>query len=418
MAGVRQVGIVSLGCCRNLVDSERLLGRLQDKGFRIVDIDKAQVAVVNTCAFVLDAKKESLDVILELIERKKQGKLAKIVVCGCLAQRYHRQLQRQLPEVDAFIGALALDGDTQRYPLTPRHYAFLKVCEGCLSACSFCIIPRLKGPFRSLSLEAAVAQARLLDRQGIAELNIVGQDTSAYGYDLAPRQNLSVLVRRLLAACKRVRWMRLLYLYPSRVDDDLLRLIRDEERVCDYIDVPLQHISDRVLARMNRPQARSAQIHALIRRIRRIVPGAAIRTTFIVGFPGETDRDFEELYRFVQETRFERLGVFIYSDEENTRAHALKPKVPLSVARKRFDRLMTLQQEISRQQNSRMLGKQLDVLIDDKQGPGMYLGRSRFDAPEVDGTVIVRSRAVLRPGRIVAARIKETLEYDLVGDAL
>ncbi len=417
MVAPRRVGVVSLGCCRNLVDSERLLGRLREKGFRIVDIDKAQVAVVNTCAFVLDAKKESLDVIFQLIERKKEGKLQQIVVCGCLAQRYAGQLRRQLPEVDAFTGSLALEADRQRYALTPRHYAFLKICEGCLSACSFCLIPRLKGRFRSLSAEDAAAQAGLLERQGISELNIVGQDTSAYGYDLACGTDLCGLVRRLLASCRRVRWMRLLYLYPTRITDDLLRLVRDEERLCKYIDVPLQHISGRILRLMNR-RTSPAQIRRLIGRVRRLVPGAAIRTSLIVGFPGETERDFRQLCRFVEETRFERLGVFIYSDEENTAAHRLRPKVPLAVARERFHRLMTLQQEISRQQNSRMLGEEMDVLIDEKQGPGLYLGRSQFDAPEVDGTVIVRSAAARCPGEIATVRIKETLEYDLVGDAL
>ncbi len=411
------VGIVSLGCSRNLVDSERFLGRLQEKGFSIVDIDKARVAIVNTCAFILDAKKESIDVILELIELKKKGQLEKIIVCGCLAQRYKDVLRRQFPEVDAFIGSLSLRQDAQRYALTPAHYAFLKVCEGCLNACSYCVIPRIKGKFCSLPVDALLEQARLLDRQGIAELNIVGQDTSAYGHDLKGKPKLSFLLRQLLGTCRHIRWMRLLYLYPTRIDDSLLKLVRDEERVCKYIDVPVQHINGRILRLMNRKTA-AKEIRALIGRIRTIVPEAAIRTSLIVGFPGETEKEFTELYRFVEETRFERLGVFIYSDEENTAAHGLKPKVGRRIASERFDRLMSLQQGISLQQNSLMMGKRLTVMIDELQEPGIYLGRSQSDAPEVDGSVVVRSPATLKPGDMVTVQINETLEYDLVGDAL
>lgn len=412
------VGIVSLGCPRNLVDSETIAARLASRGFQIVDLDRADIAIVNTCAFVNDAKTESIEAILDLIEAKKQGRIRKIIVYGCFSQRYKNILVRELPEVDAFVGRIGLDPSSERFGLTPEHFAYVKICEGCVNLCSFCIIPAIKGRFQSVAADAVVRKCARLDRQGISELCIIGQDITAYGRDLKDKADLYTLVSRILAKCRHIGWVRLLYLYPSRVSDPLLKLISDEPRLCKYIDVPVQHASDRMLAAMNRAMTKR-DIVGLIHRIRRIVPGAAIRTTLITGFPGETDKDFEELLSFVTEMRFERLGVFMYSREEGTRAYDLPGQVPYKVKEARFNALMSAQQEISRANNSRYLGRTIRVLIDAKeQDRGFYSGRSEHDAPEVDGTVLVRSRRVLRPGEFVDVRINDTMEYDLAGESI
>ncbi|MFA5100620.1 MAG: MiaB/RimO family radical SAM methylthiotransferase [Candidatus Omnitrophota bacterium] len=410
-----RVGILSLGCPRNLVDSETVTGRLASKGFSIVDINDADVAIVNTCAFINDAKSESIDAILELIEAKKKGRIRKIIVYGCFAQRYKDILPRQLPEVDAFVGRLDLDPGVQRYSLTPSHFAYLKICEGCVNRCSFCIIPSIKGRFRSLSPGEIERKAWQFDRQKISELNIIGQDITAYGRDLGTRTDLAALLKKILKAAPDIGWFRLLYLYPSRVSDALLRLIRDEERICKYIDVPVQHTSDRILKLMNRTTTRK-DITGLIERIRRIVPGVAIRTALITGFPTETDKDFKEMVSFIKDTGFERLGVFMYSREEQTAAYDLAGQIPEKVKQARFDTLMAVQQEVSRDINSRYMGKVIDVLIDNKEGNGMYLGRSQHDAPDVDGTVFVRSKKALRHGEFVKVSVCDTMEYDLVGE--
>jgi len=412
-----RVGILSLGCPRNLVDSETLTGRLFAKGFSVVDINDADVAVVNTCAFINDAKSESIDAILELIEAKKKGKIRKIIVYGCFAQRYKDVLPRQLPEVDAFVGRIHFDPGARRYSLTPSHFAYLKICEGCVNQCSFCIIPRIKGRFRSNSPGVIAEQARRLDAQKISELNIIGQDITAYGRDLGTRANLVALLKKILKAAPHVGWFRLLYLYPSRVSDELLRLIRDESRICKYIDVPIQHTSDRILKAMNRATTRR-DIENLVQRIRRIVPGVAIRTALITGFPTETDKDFKDMLSFIRDTGFERLGVFMYSREEQTKAYGLAGQIPYKVKEARFNAIMAAQQEVSRDINSRCMGRVIDVLVESKEGEGMYLGRSQHDAPDVDGNVFVKSRKALRAGEFVKVNVCDTMEYDLVGEVI
>jgi ribosomal protein S12 methylthiotransferase len=410
-----RIGVLSLGCPRNLVDSETITGRLADKGYLISDINDSDVAIVNTCAFVNDAKSESIDAILELIEAKKKGRIRKIIVYGCFSQRYKDILVRQLPEVDAFVGRINLDSSTTRFALTSPHFAYLKICEGCVNQCSFCIIPGIKGKFQSIEPGALIKKCLQFDSKNISELNIIGQDITAYGRDLRPRVDLTVLLKNILKNAPHIRWLRLLYLYPSRVSDELLRLIRDQERICKYIDVPIQHTSDRILKKMNRATAKK-DIIRLVERIRRIVPGVAIRTALITGFPGETEKDFKEMLAFIKDMQFERLGVFMYSREEGTRAFDFPGQVAQKIKEARFNMLMSAQQQVSKSVNSRYMGSTLDVLIDSAEGKGFYVGRSQHDAPDVDGNVFVRSSRALHPGEFVKVKVYDTMEYDLVGD--
>lgn len=411
------VGILSLGCPRNLVDAEAIAGRLSSKGYAIVDdLGRAQIALVNTCAFIEEAKKESIDAILELIELKKQGRINKIIVCGCLVERYKQDLSKQLPEVDAFVGRLALDNAGESFSLTPSHYAYLKICEGCVNNCSYCVIPAIKGRFRSMEARSLIKKAAGFDRRGVAELNIIGQDISAYGIDLRAKPSLARILKKIIGACAHIGWIRLLYLHPKRISDELLGLIQDEPQLCKYIDLPLQHINERILKLMRRDTGKK-EIMRLIEKIRKRLPTAALRTTFIVGFPSETEAEFEELLDFVKEARFERLGVFTYSREEATPAYAFEGQLPARIKRQRLDVLMRAQQSVSGELNSRLLGKVIKVLIEEKS-KGAYLGRSQFDAPEVDGVVYVKSSGELKPGEFVKAKIVDTLEYDLVGELL
>lgn len=408
------IGILSLGCPRNLVDSEGILGRLVRKGYEIVDIDKAQVALVNTCAFIEDAKRESIDAVLDLIELKKEGRLKKIIVCGCLSQRYKAVLNKELPQVDAFVGRISLAAGLDRFIITPRHYAYLKICEGCVNLCSFCIIPKIKGRFLSLPVDEILSRVKDLNRSKISELNIIGQDITGFGTDLDTNINLAKLLGKIIKKAKDIGWVRLLYLNPARISDDLLKIIRDEPKICKYIDLPIQHINDRILRLMNRKTSRG-QIKKTIDKIRKIIPTVALRTSVITGFPGETDKEFGELLKFIKETKFERLGAFSYSREEDTLAYDFKGQVPKAIKLKRFDQIMSCQQEVSREVNSKFIGKTLEVLVDECND-GSYLGRSEFDAPEVDGSVYINSKRSLNPGDFIKLKITDTLEYDLVGE--
>jgi len=410
------VGILSLGCPRNLVDSEVILGRLRRKGYCLVDITKADVAIVNTCGFIKDAVQESIDAILELIELKKKRSLKKIIVCGCLVQRYRYDLVKELPEVDAFSGRITLVGQAERFSLTPRYYAYLKICEGCVHTCSFCIIPKIKGRFCSLSEQEIISTVRGFNNNGLSELNIVGQDTSGWGLDYYEKRRLPQLLKMILTEAPDIHWIRLLYLYPHPVVKQIAKMMRQERRLCRYIDLPIQHINDRLLKLMCR-QTSKKDIKNLIDAIRRIIPDSALRTSLIVGFPSETDEEFEELLDFVREVRFERLGVFMYSQEEGTRASSLKGQVPYKIKEARLDAIMSEQQEISRKLNQRFLGKTIEVLVEGKD-KDLYLGRSEYDAPEVDGLVYIKSQRALRPGEFVKVKIYDTLEYDLVAEVL
>jgi ribosomal protein S12 methylthiotransferase len=415
-AGARKkVGILSLGCPRNMVDSEVILSRLKSKDYVITDMKDAEIGIVNTCAFIRAAKEESIDAILSLLELKKQGRLKKVIVCGCLPQRYKDELLGELKGVDAFVGKFCLDQEKREYFLTPGHYAYLKICEGCVNRCSFCVIPGIKGDFSSRGADSLVKEAGELDKKGVKELNIIGQDITLYGRDLPGKQSLAGLVEDILKKT-RIRWIRLLYLYPSHISDELLDLIAREERICKYIDIPLQHINERILKLMNRRMT-PGSIEKLIAKVRERVPGVALRTSLMVGFPTETDKEFEELLAFVEKTEFERLGVFTYSREEGTAAYGLKPQVPERIMNERFDMIMAKQQEISRRVNERFLGKTLDVLVDEK-GEGHYLGRSYADAPEVDGNVFINTSHKVKVGDLVRCRITDTMEYDLVGEPI
>lgn len=450
-----KVGLLSLGCARNLVDSEVILGYLKKAGFTILEsVEEVDVAVVNTCCFIREAEEESVDIILKLGQLKKQGKVKKIIVYGCLAQRYKNRLREALPDIDAFIGTgnpdkvvsvikqLGKEDSptakvvysfsrpqflyshlTPRLRLTSGHFTYIKICEGCNNYCSYCIIPRLKGRFRSRTMESILKETKeLLDKERISEINLVGQDTTNYGRDIYGQTKLTELLRRICGQLKnRPVWIRLLYTHPAHVSPQLIQAVKEESAICKYIDLPIQHINDTILKRMNRKVSRR-QIISLITALRREIPGLAIRTTLLVGFPGETDKQFGELLDFIKDTKFERLGIFKYSREEGTMAFGFSGQIPEKVKQARYQAALSLQQGISHQINQRFLGKTLVVLIDeqDQKEKNIFLGRSEFDAPEVDGCVYVRinpgSKQRLAPGQFVPVKITDTLEYDLVAE--
>jgi ribosomal protein S12 methylthiotransferase len=413
---MQKLGILTLGCPRNLVDAELLAGRLNRKGYFIVDdVAKAEVVLVNTCAFIEEARRESVEAILDLIELKKKGKLKKIIVHGCLAQRY-KDLNKELPEVDAFVGTLGLNHESKRFALTPSHYAYLKICEGCLNKCSYCIIPRIKGKLSSLDEKSIIRKVKYFNREKISELNIIGQDITGFGVDRCGKSQLVAVLNKIIRNAPDIRWIRLLYLNPERISDELLELIRVNEQICKYIDLPIQHINNRILKLMNRPTTRK-KIISLIEKVRKIIPGVCLRTSIIAGFPSETDSEFKELLDFVREVRFDRLGAFIYSREEDTPAYSFKGQIPQRIKEERFDAIMAAQQEISAAVNAKLLGKSLCVLIEEEQD-GAYIGRSQQDAPEVDGLVYVNAKSPLRKGEFKQVRITDTLEYDLVGEVI
>lgn len=411
-----KIGIISLGCPRNLVDSQNFLGSLEAKGYSIGDINDAEVGVVNTCSFIDDAKKESIDAILDLIELKKSGRLKKIIVAGCLSQRYKEELLPHFKEVDAFIGKQGFaDEVSSRYSLTPGHFAYLKIAEGCNHGCSFCVIPKIKGRLKSRTIESILTEARQLDKEGKSEINLIGQDVSHYGLDIYKKLELASLVRTISAVTKNIRWLRLLYLHPNHLTDDLIHTIAADEKVCKYVDLPLQHINNRILKAMNRQMDRK-KILQLLTYLRKEIPGVALRTSLIVGFPGETQRQFKELISFIKEYRFERLGVFKYSREEGTEAFTYPGQSGEKIKQERFDALMQAQQEVSEELNKRYVGKVVEVLIDEKDAEGTWRGRLSIDAPEIDGAVYVRTDMPLKPGEFVKVRIMDTYEYDLVGE--
>jgi len=437
------VSLVSLGCPRTLVDSEIYLGRLKQAGFSIVeDVEGSDVAVINTCSFIQESIRESLDTILDAVELKRRGKLKAVIVAGCLVQRFKEDLIKELPEVDGFVGVdgfgeidaiaqralgggrtamvrrrpdLPHHGQPDRVALTASHYAYLKVSEGCLKGCSFCVIPKIKGPLASRSMEDVVEEARrLIEERGVKELIVVGQDTSDYGVDRYGRPRIA----ELLAALGRlsgVRWIRLLYCHPRGVTQPLIETIRDVPTICKYLDMAIEHADDAVLARMNRG---ITQVRLLdtIETLRLEIPQIALRTSIIVGFPGETEAAFENLLRFLERVRFERLGTFRYSNEEGAAAFRYPDQVAEPIKEQRYDRLMQLQQGLSAALNRAWLGRTCQVLIDeaDPSDPTVFLGRTAADCPEVDGIVYVHSQTPLAPGQFVQARITDTYEYDLV----
>jgi ribosomal protein S12 methylthiotransferase len=396
------------------VDSESILGRLSQKGYPITDLNQADIGIVNTCSFIEDARKESIDAILDLADLKKRGQLKKIIVCGCLSQRYKDALRKELPEVDAFVGKISLNHRPERFAITPRHYAYLKICEGCLHSCSYCAIPGIKGKFASLDSACVLDKIKDFNRDRISELNIIGQDITGYGLDLYGARSLPKLLKKIINEAGHIGWIRLLYLYPGPGIDELIPVIKDYPKICKYIDMPIQHINDRILKAMQRGVAKK-DILRLIEKIRKNIPDAAIRTSLIVGFPSETEREFQELLDFVKDTGFERLGAFIYSREQGTPACNFKKQIPKAVKIERLDAIMSAQKVISREVNKKFLGKTVEVLIDERQ-KDYYMARTQHDAPEVDGSVYVNSKRELNPGDFVEIRVTDTMEYDLVGE--
>jgi len=436
-----KVYLQSLGCPKNLVDSETMLGLVaRDGGEIVLDPAAADVVVVNTCGFIGDAKKESIEAILELGRLKEADPTKRLIVTGCLVQRYGAELQDSLPEVDAFLGTGDFDrlpqllnkggtGDATIYGgaahllpdlAIPRvrtgHFfsAYLKISEGCDHTCSFCIIPKIRGRHESRALDSVVAEASALVRDGVIELNLIGQDLTAYGRERRDGSSLAALLREL-ARIDGLRWIRLLYNYPRYVTDELLDTIAQEEKVCSYIDMPLQHISDRMLRAMRRERD-GAAVRRLIDRMRQRVPGVAIRTSFIVGFPGESDADFAELLTFVKEAHFERVGVFCYSREEGTAAASLPGQLPERVKRHRFGLLMRAQANVAAAFNRRLVGSTQEVLVCGEDDQGRCYGRLFSQAPEIDGVVFLREQSP--PGRIELTRITESGTYDLMGSLL
>ncbi len=441
------IGIVSLGCSKNLVDSELMLGTLRDKGYSISSrVDNVDVLIVNTCAFIREATEESIDSILEAIELKKTGKVQWIIVAGCLPQRYRQDnLAADLHEVDAFLGVGQfhhLDGvigrimqgdkahivtrrpssgrvaNTSRAPLTPDHYAYIKISEGCDNRCTYCVIPQVRGTYRSRSMKSILAEVSVLSaKRHLAEINLVGQDTTRYGTDMYGKPRLAHLLRKL-ARSGDIRWIRLLYTHPAHFDHDIIDAIGEEPSLCPYVDLPLQHINDTLLKKMGR-RVRRKDIERLIHRLRDRIPDLTLRTTFIVGFPGETEAHFQELLQFVKDVEFDRLGAFTYSNEEGTAASHLEGQVPEGEKKHRFELLMRSQRHISEKKNQLMIGTDIEVLVDSQSQdePALLLARTRGDAPEVDQLVYVRS-GYGKPGDFLKVRVTEAYEYDLVAEPI
>jgi ribosomal protein S12 methylthiotransferase len=443
---LKRVGLVSLGCARNLVDSEAILGSLKKEGFKVsTGIESVDICIINTCAFIAPAREESVETVLEAARLKKEGRIKKIVVCGCLPQAYKSDLAKELPEVDIFVGTgdfpkigsllkkiagenrgyavsdspdYLYDENSPRFGLVPEHFRYVKISEGCSNFCSYCIISRLRGSFRSRTIASVAEEVKLASRsRKLKEVNLVGQDTTIFGLDIYGKVVFPELLRKLCAIDGGPEWIRILYTHPAHYSDELIEVIREEDRICKYLDLPIQHISDRILKRMNRRTARS-DIEGLIGKLKERVPGIALRTSIIVGFPGETEKDFKELLVFVKDTEFDRLGAFVYSQEEHTAASRMKGRVPEDVARGRFDELMKLQQKISKRRNERFLGKRIRVLIDEEpeDAHGKFYGRTEADAPETDGGVYVSGKNI-EVGQFIDVDICDTLEYDLVGKA-
>ncbi|MGI5865257.1 MAG: 30S ribosomal protein S12 methylthiotransferase RimO [Myxococcales bacterium] len=431
--------LVTLGCAKNRVDSEVMLGTLAKKGYQLVpDPADAEVIVVNTCSFIRDAKEESIQTILEMAEMKKSGRCETLVVAGCLPQRHADELERELPEVDHFVGTGAYaqvadllaaeamprtlitdpefvhSAKTPRINSMPSYTAFVKVSEGCDNRCAFCVIPAIRGPQRSRPIEDIVAEARTLAKQGAVELNLIAQDLTAYGHDLPDKPKLAQLLRALVKV-NGPRWIRLHYAYPRDFSDELIDVMANEEKVVKYLDMPLQHISDRLLRAMRRGRG-SRYIRELLARLRERVPGIVLRTSLIAGLPGETEEDFELIKEFVKEQRFERLGVFEFSPEEGTKAAAMEGQVPAKVARARRRELMAIQRRINREQNRALIGKRLDVLVEgaSEETEHLLVGRTAGQAIEIDGVTYINDGYAL-PGEIVRVEVTQAADYDLVG---
>ena len=433
---------ISLGCDKNLVDTEKMLGILGGEGYSFVDDESdADVIVVNTCCFIGDAKEESVNTILEMAELKKSGRLKALIVTGCLAERYKNEITEEIPEVDAVLGTTSYEEiagairealkvektlvfkdidapvgkETKRLVTTGGHYAFLKIAEGCDKRCTYCIIPYLRGRYRSVPMEQLEKEARELADQGVKELILVAQETTLYGKDLYGEKKLPELLRRL-SSIPGIQWIRLQYCYPEEITDELIETIKNEEKVCHYLDIPIQHASDAILKRMGR-RTSNKEIRELVAKLRREIPDIALRTTFISGFPGETEEDHEILMEFVDDMEFDRLGVFAYSPEEDTPAYSFKDQVPDEVKEERRAEIMELQQDIAFEKSESMKGSVLEVMIEGKVADeNAYVGRTYMDSPGVDGLIFVNTGLSLMSGDFVLVRVTGALEYDLIGE--
>lgn len=439
---MKKILFVSLGCDKNLVDSEMMLGMLAQSGYEFTDDEReADIVVINTCCFIGDAKEESINTILEMAELKKSGGIEALVVAGCLAQRYREEIQTEIPEVDAILGTTAINEvvrtldevlcgtrknhykgldekpltGVKRVVTTGGHYAYLKIAEGCDKHCTYCIIPKVRGNYRSVPMENLISEARELAGKGVKEMILVAQETTIYGQDIYGRKALPELLREL---CKidGICWIRILYCYPEEIDDELIRIIRDEKKICHYLDIPIQHASDEILKRMGRKTDRK-HLQETIDKLRREIPDICLRTTLITGFPGETQADHEELLGFVDRMEFDRLGVFPYSQEEDTAAALMPDQIPDEVKEERRAQLMELQQEIAFDAAQNMVGSVLTAMIEGKVADeNAYVARTYKDAPNVDGFLFINTDRELMTGDFVRVKITGSYEYDLIGE--
>lgn len=433
---------VSLGCDKNLVDSEVMLGMLKQKGYSFTDDEQeANAVVVNTCCFINDAKEESINTILEMAELKKAGQIKALIVTGCLAQRYSDEIQKEIPEVDAIIGTTAIDtivetlegvlkgnplnhiesidkspqGGRKRVVTTGGYYAYLKIAEGCNKHCTYCIIPKVRGRYRSIPMEELLKEAKELAESGVKELILVAQETTLYGIDLYGEKMLPKLLKEL-CRIEGLFWIRILYCYPEEITDELIQVMKSEDKICHYLDIPIQSGSDRILKRMGR-RTDTAQIGGMIRHLRKEIPDICIRTTFITGFPGESREDHEDTLDFVDEMEFDRLGVFTYSPEENTPAAEMPDQIPEETKQLRRDEIMELQQEVAFEAAEQMVGRYVDAMIEGRMPEeDVYVARTYKDAPSVDGYLFINTDRQLISGDFVKVKITGSNEYDLIGE--
>ena len=435
---------ISLGCDKNLVDTEEMLGLLASRGYEMTDDEtEADIIVINTCCFIHDAKEESIQNILEMAEYKKEGKVKALIVTGCLAERYRQEILDEIPEVDEVLGTTAYDRildavdaalagehsvmladidalplpDTKRLVTTGGHFAYLKIAEGCDKHCTYCIIPKIRGNYRSVPMERLIREAEELAAQGVKELILVAQETTLYGKDLYGEKSLHRLVREL-CRISGLQWIRILYCYPEEITDELIQVMKEEKKVCHYLDLPIQHASDAVLKRMGRRTTKQELIE-IIGKLRREIPDICLRTTLITGFPGETEEQHEELIEFVDEMEFDRLGVFTYSPEEDTPAEKMPDQIDEEVKEERQAELMELQQEIAFDNAERMVGREVLVMIEGKVADeNAYVGRTYRDAPNVDGLIFINTDEELLSGDFARVKVTGALDYDLIGELL
>ncbi|KKY02572.1 MULTISPECIES: 30S ribosomal protein S12 methylthiotransferase RimO [Paraclostridium] len=438
-----KIALESLGCSKNLVDAEIMMGILNRKGYKLVgEFEEADIILVNTCGFIESAKQESIDTILDLAQLKENGNLKLLIVTGCLAQRYAKELQSEIPEIDAIVGTgsyqqideiianlekennivslndieFAYNEDLPRYVTTPEYMAYLKIGEGCDNHCTYCIIPKLRGRYRSRKMEDIIKEAKDLASKGVKELVVIAQDTTKYGLDLYGEVKLPQLLEEL-AQIDGIKWIRIMYSYPESITEELVKVIKKYDNICNYFDMPIQHASNKVLKLMNRHTTKE-DIKSKVEMIRKYIPDATLRTTIIVGFPGETDEDFNELVEFAKDMKFDRLGAFAYSREEDTPADKLPNHLDEDVKLQRRDQLMLVQQEISQNLNAQKIDNEYEVLIEEQIEDKVYIGRTQGDAEEIDSIVYVKSENQLEIGSFVKVKINNALEYDLMGDVV